>query len=102
MPTTPKHEDMRITPERSVTSPPADVNIEQNSQVPEDDLQETSAETTYMEMPDTHVKTTRDAPRIIHRTKEASREEAIASTRQFFAAVDRRNMNITLKVLQIY
>ena len=38
-----------------------------------------------MEIPDTHVKTvpkssTREAPRIIQRTKEASREEAIAST----------------------
>ena len=34
---------------------------------------------------------TREAPGIIQRTKEVSREEAIASTQQFFAAVDQRN-----------
>ena len=49
-----------------------------------------------MEIPDTCVKTvpgssTREAPRIIQRTKE----EAIASTPQFFATVDRRNANVT-------
>ena len=48
-----------------------------------------------MEIPDTHMKTTKETPRIIQRTKEVSREEVIISTRQFFAAVDRRNMNIT-------
>ena len=45
-----------------------------------------------------HLKTrpesnTREAPRRIQRTREASREEAIASTQQFFAAVDERNRN---------
>ena len=45
----------------------------------------TSSETTYMEIPNTPVKTVsespkREAPKIIQRTKEASREEAIAST----------------------
>ena len=45
----------------------------------------TSSETTYMEIPNTHVKTvhkspTWETPRIIQRTKEASREEALAST----------------------
>ena len=54
----------------------------------------------YIEIPNTRVKTvpkspTREAPRITQRTKEASREEAIASTHQFFAAVDRRNASIT-------
>ena len=54
----------------------------------------------FMEIPNTHVKTafespTREAPRIIQRRKEASREEAIASAQQFFAAVDRRNASIT-------
>ena len=34
-------------------------------------------------------------PRLIQRTKEASREEAITSTQQFFVAVDRRNTNIS-------
>ena len=48
-----------------------------------------------MDIPDTRMKTTKEAPRIIQRTKEASREEVITSTRQCFAAVDRRNMNIT-------
>ena len=43
-----------------------------------------------MEIPDTCVKivpesSMREAPRIIQRTKEASREEAIASTQQFFS-----------------
>ena len=37
----------------------------------------------------------REMPRIIQRTKEVSREEAIASTRQFFTAVDKRNTNIS-------
>ena len=45
-----------------------------------------------------HLKTrpggnTREAPRRIQRTREASREEAIASTQQCFAAVDERNRN---------
>ena len=38
--------------------------------------------------------TIREVPKIIQRAKEASREEAIASTQQFFATVDRRNTNI--------
>ena len=59
----------------------------------------TSSETTYMEIPNTHVKIvhkspTWEAPKIIQRTKEASREEVLASTQQFFAAVDRRNASI--------
>ena len=79
---------------------PAAIEKEKKSHVPEEGLLGTSSETTYMEIPDTHVKTvlqvsTREAPRIIQRTKEASREEAIASTQQFFAAVDRRNASIT-------
>ena len=39
--------------------------------------------------------TMREVPRVIQRTKEASKEEAIASTRQFFPTVDRRNTIIT-------
>ena len=55
-----------------------------------------------MEIPDTHVKTvpvssTREVPRVIQRTKEASREETIALTQQFFAAVDRRNVNVPIQ-----
>ena len=57
----------------------------EKNQLPEEGLLGTSSETTYMEIPDTRVKTipessTRETPRIIQRTKEASREEAIAST----------------------
>ena len=53
-----------------------------------------------MEIPNTCVKTvpespTRETPRVIQRTKEASREEALATTQQFFAAVDRRNASVT-------
>ena len=84
MPTTPKHEDMRlepslnVTPEGSLVDIPAAVDIERKNQLPEEGLLGTSSETTYMEIPDTHVKTmpessTREAPRIIQRTKEASR-----------------------------
>ena len=104
-PTTPRCEDMRIepslnvTPKGSLVDIPAAVDREKN-QLPEEGLQGTSSETAYLEIPDTHVKTvpdntTRKVPRIIQRTKEASREEAIASTQQFFAAVDRRNTNIS-------
>ena len=51
-----------------------------------------------MGLPDTHLKArpggnTREAPRRIQRTREASREEAIVSTQQFFATVDERNRN---------
>ena len=110
-PTTPRCDGIRLdpslkmTPEGSLVDLPAAVgNIaedrERKNQLPEDGPQGTSLETTYMEIPETHVKTvpestTREAPRIIQRTKEVSREEAIASTQQFFATVDRRNTNIS-------
>ena len=59
----------------------------------------TSSETTYMEIPNTSVKTVRKSPipgvpKSILGTKEASRGEALVSTQQFFAAVDRRNVSI--------
>ena len=105
-PTTPKHEDMRlelslnVTPKGSLVDIPTAVKRERKTQLPEEGLQGTSSETAYLEIPDTHVKTvpessTREAPRIIHRTKEVSREEVIASTQQFFAIVDRRNANVS-------
>ena len=104
-PTTPRHEDMRIepslniTPKGSLADIPAAIERDRKSHVPEEGLLGTSTETMYMEIPDAHVKTVpessmREPPRIIQRTKEASREEAIASTQQFFAAVDRRNASI--------
>ena len=90
-PTMPRCEDMRIepslnvTPKGSLADIPAAIERERKGHVPEEKLLGTSSETTYMEIPDTHVKTvpkssTREAPRIIQRTKEASREEALAST----------------------
>ena len=83
MPTTPRHEDMRLELSLNVTPKGSLADIP--SALPEEGLLGTSSETTYMEIPDTHVKTipehsTREAPRIIQRTKEASREEEIAST----------------------
>ena len=59
----------------------------------------TSSETTYMEIPNTRAKTihkspTSEVPKSLQGTKEASRAEALASTQQFFAAVDRRNVNV--------
>ena len=91
MPTTPRCEDMRLEPSLNITPKgyladiPAAVDRERKIQIPEEGLLGTSSETTYMEIPDTRVKTVsessiREAPRIIQRTKEASREEAIAST----------------------
>ena len=105
-PAMPRHEDMRIepslnvTPEGSLADIPIAVEREKKDQVPEEGQLGTSSETMYMEIPNTHVKTVlespkREAPRIIQRRKEASREEVIASTQQFFAAVDRRNASIT-------
>ena len=95
-PTTPRCEDMRldltlnVTPEGSLVDLPAAVsNMAEDrarkNHLPEEGLQGTSSETAYMDIPDTCVKTvpestTREVPRVIQRTKEASREEAIAST----------------------
>ena len=91
---------LNMTPEGSLADIPTAVEREKKDQAPEEGILGTSSETTYMEIPNTCVKTVlessmREAPRIIQRTKEASREEAIASTQQFFAAVDRRNASIT-------
>ena len=82
---------MRLEPSLNVTSKGSLADIsgavdrERKNQLPEEGLQGTSSETAYLEIPDTHVKTVpestmREAPRIIQRTKEVSREEAIVST----------------------
>ena len=100
MPTMPRHEDMRIepslnvTPEGSIADRPTAVEREKKSHIPEEGQLGTSSETSYMEIPNTCVKTvpespTRETSRIIPRTKEASRKEALATMQQFFAAVDR-------------
>ena len=105
-PATPRCEDMileaslNVTPKGSLADIPTAVDRERKKQVPEEGQLETSSETTDLEIPDTCVKTVpesslREAPRIIQRTKETSREEAIASTQQIFAAVDRRNADVS-------
>ena len=104
-PHTPRSEDMRlepslnVTPEGSLVDIPTVIKRETWEQVPEGDLLGTSSETTYMEIPNTHAKTihkspTSEVPKSLQGTKEASRAEALASTQQFFAAVDRRNVNV--------
>ena len=93
-PNTPKSADMRlepslnVTPEGSITDIPTVVKREMREQAPDRELLGISSETTYMEIPNTHVKIVHKSPtletsRIIHGTKEASREEVLASTRQF-------------------
>ena len=52
-----------------------------------------------MEIPNTHAKTihkslTSDVPKSVLGTKEESRAETLVSTWQFFAAVNRRNVNV--------
>ena len=104
-PHTPKSEDMKlelslnVTPEGSLVDIPTVVKRETREQVPEGETLGTSSETAYMEFPNTSVKTTpkepiSGVPKSLQGTKEASRAEALASTRQFFAAIDQRNMNV--------
>ena len=98
---------LNVAPEGSLVDLPVAVgNVaedrEREDQLPKEELHEASIETANMGTSDTCVKTKpgstiREAPKIIQRAKEASREEAIASTRQFFAAVDRRNTNISTR-----
>ena len=92
-PTTPRHDDMRLDPTLNVTPEGSLVNLpvavghmaedrERKNQLAEEELQGTSSETAYMDIPDTCVKTkpettTREAPRVIQRLKEVSREEAM-------------------------
>ena len=93
-PNMPGSEDMRlepslnVTPEGSLTDIPTVIKRETREQAPEGELLGTSSETTYMEIPNTCIKTvhkspTQGVPKIIQGTKEASREEVLASTQQF-------------------
>ena len=104
-PHTPRSEDMKlepslnVTPEGSLVEIPTVVKREMREQVPERETLGTSSETAYMEFPNTQVKTLSKepisgVPKTLQGTKEASRAEVLASTRQFFAAIDQRNMNI--------
>ena len=99
MPTTPRHEDMRldpslnVTPEGSLVDLPAAVDHmaedrDRKNQLPEKKLQEAPSETANVGVSDTHLKTKperdiREAPQRIQRSREASREEALVSMRQF-------------------
>ena len=90
---------LNVTPEGSLVDIPTVIKRETREQVPEGDLLGTSSETTYMEIPNTRVKTihkrpTSEVPKSLQGTKEVSRAEALVSTQQFFAAVDRRNVNV--------
>ena len=104
--TLPKPEDMRlepslnVMPEGSLGDLPNAVNAEETRErehwIPEERPQVTPFETLIEGSPETCVKAKsesniREAPRRIQRTREASREYAIASTHQFFAAVHQRN-----------
>ena len=104
-PITPKSDDMRlepslnVTPEGSLVDIPTVVRRETREQAPERETMGTSSETAYMEFPNTQVKTLSKepmlgVPKTLQGTKEASRAEVLVSTRQFFAAIDQRNMNI--------
>ena len=111
-PTSPRHEDMRldltlkVTLERSLGNLPAAVGgmeeaREGTHQVSEERLRgspPTTVKTTIKGTPKTLLKVAPErnvnlveSPRRIQRTREASREGAVASTRQFFASVNERN-----------
>ena len=87
----PRSEEMRletslnVTPEGSLVDIPTVIKRETGEKVPEGDLLGTSSETTYMEIPNTCVKTVQKGPilgvpKSIQGTKEASRAEALVST----------------------
>ena len=122
-PTQPKHEDMRmdstlnITPEGSLSDLPAVVGGVEESrreleaqQTPEEELQDvcpsTNVVTSTEKTANTFIKTVPgrnlgeqglnpiEPPGMIQRTREASREDAVALTRQFFATVNEQNQTI--------
>ena len=87
-------------PEGSLSDLPNAVNAEETRerehQIPEERPQRTPFEIQIDISPETRVKTKpesniREASRRIQRTREASREDAIASTHQFFAVVHEGN-----------
>ena len=109
-PHTPRSDDMKlepslnVTPEGSLVDIPTVVRRETREQVPEGEILGTSSETTYMEFPNTQVKTVpkepiSGVPKTLQGTKESSRAEALASTQQFFAAIDQRNMDVPARDL---
>ena len=105
-PHTPRSEDMKleptinITPEGSLADIPTVVKRTTREQLLERETLVTSLEMAYMEFPNTQVKTISkdsDIPRALQETKEVSRAEVLASTRQFFAAIDQRNRNVPIE-----
>ena len=95
---------LNVMPEGYLGDLPSAVNVEETRerehQVPEERLQRRPLETQIEGSPETPMKTKtessiREAPRRIQRTREASREDAIASTSQFFAVVYERNRDTT-------
>ena len=93
-PHTPRSEDMNleqslnITPEGSLGDIPTVVKRETLG---------ASTETAYMEFPTIRVETTpkeSTVPKSLPGSKEASRAEELASTQQFFATIDHRNINV--------
>ena len=100
---------MRLDPslnvmlEGSLDDLPTAVNEEareREHQVPEERPQGAPFETSIEGIPETHLKVKpesniRETPRRIQRTREASREDAIASTQQFFVTVNERNRSNT-------
>ena len=117
-PTLPRHEDMRldstfnVTPEGSLGNLPAAVGgmedgKEGSHQISEERLQggpPTNVRTSIEGTPETLLKVAPEndvnlveSPRRIQRSREASREDAIASTKQFFASVNKRNRSITME-----
>ena len=104
-PHTPKSEDMKleptlnVTPEGSLTDIPTIVKGRTREQLIEGETLGMSSEMAYMEFPNTQVKTIPKDPDIsksLQGTKEASRAEVLASTRQFFATIDQRNRNVSI------
>ena len=100
---TPRSEDMRleptlnVTPEGSLTDIPTVVRREIGEQALDRETLGTSSETAYMDFPNIQVKTIpedSERPTTLCGTKETSQAEVLASTRQFFAAMDQRNTNI--------
>ena len=99
MPTTPRHEDMRldlslnVTPEGSLGDLPSAVDHAEEDRIrenqpPRERSQGATFETADVGISDMHLKTkpkrdTREAYQRVQRTREASREDALASTQHF-------------------
>ena len=77
---------MNVTPEGSLCDLPAAVGgTEETAETPE----------TQLKVATERGHTQVESPRRIERTREASREDAIASSRHFFATVNRQNETST-------